>query len=278
MGESETGAAAHRSVSYAPAFGMPLATTVFGHRVADREGAFFLPHLRPGMALLDCGCGPGSITMGLAERVAPGRVVGIDRAAAALDLARVEVAERGPANVAFAEGDVHDLPFADATFDAAFVHALLEHVRDPVAALTEIRRVVKPGGVVGVRSPDLGGTLLAPPSPLLEQFGELTIRLREQAGGHPYVGRTLRGLMRQAGFERVVGSASMECAASPETTAAYADTRSQLALGPLTDPGIALDWVDRPTLEQMSVAWRDWGAHPDAFVALPWGEAVGWKD
>jgi ubiquinone/menaquinone biosynthesis C-methylase UbiE len=47
-------------------------------RTAAREGAFFLPHLRPGMRVLDCGCGPGSITVGLAAAVAPGQAVGID--------------------------------------------------------------------------------------------------------------------------------------------------------------------------------------------------------
>src|SRR5262249_44921155 len=155
-GEPERDVAGARSAAYAPVFGVPRFIGYFGERVAAREAAFFLPHLRPGMALLDCGCGPGSITVGLAEAVAPGRVVGVDREPKALAVARAQAAGRGVTNVRFEEGDVHALPFADATFDAAFAHALLEHVRDPAAALAELYRVVKPGGVVGVRSPDQG--------------------------------------------------------------------------------------------------------------------------
>jgi hypothetical protein len=120
--------------------------------------------------------------------------------------------------------------------------------------------------------------LLAPPDPLLEECFERGVRLRQRAGGHARIGRTLRGLMRRAGFARVVGSASMEWFASPEATAAHADARSRFVLGPPFTDAIALGWVDRPTLERMSAAWVAWGAQPDAFVAHPWGEAVGWKE
>jgi cyclopropane fatty-acyl-phospholipid synthase-like methyltransferase len=51
----------------------PIFEAELAHRTAAKEGAFFLPYLRPGMRLLDLGCGPGSITLGLAEAVAPGR-------------------------------------------------------------------------------------------------------------------------------------------------------------------------------------------------------------
>ena len=90
-------------------------------RTADADAAFLARHLQPGMSLLDCGCGPGTITIGLADWVAPGKVTGVD-----LDPKRVQQATEaaeaaGAANVAFQVGDIYQLPFPDASFDAAFI-------------------------------------------------------------------------------------------------------------------------------------------------------------
>src|SRR5207302_57957 len=85
-------------------------------RTAAREAAFFLPHLRSGMRLLDIGCGPGSITLGLAEVVAPGEVVGIDLRPEAVEQSRAAAAQRGIANVRFEVGSAYDLPFPDGSF------------------------------------------------------------------------------------------------------------------------------------------------------------------
>ena len=123
-------------------------------RSAAVQAAFFLPYLRPGMRVLDVGCGPGTITLGLAEAVAPGEVVGVDIVEDRLHLARAAAEERALANVRFEPGDIHHLPFRDGEFDAALVHGVLEHLPDPLAALGEVRRVLRPGAVVGIRSPE----------------------------------------------------------------------------------------------------------------------------
>src|SRR5215212_7623854 len=72
-----------------------------GGRRADKWISFFLPHLRSGMALLDCGCGVGSITLDLAELVAPGQVVGIDLGETQLNVARQSAQQRQIQNVRF---------------------------------------------------------------------------------------------------------------------------------------------------------------------------------
>jgi ubiquinone/menaquinone biosynthesis C-methylase UbiE len=83
----------------------------YATRTADRQAAFVLPHLRPGMDLLDVGCGPGTITLGLAQAVAPGHVTGIDHDSVHVEAATALAAERGVNNVTFQTGDALSLPF-----------------------------------------------------------------------------------------------------------------------------------------------------------------------
>jgi SAM-dependent methyltransferase len=96
--------------------------------------------------VLDDGCGGGGMTVSFAEE--SDSVVGIDLsdrfAAAGTVLAR----EKGVANIRFARTDGQALPFRDDAFDTVFSHAVIEHVADPLAYLREIRRVLKPGGLV----------------------------------------------------------------------------------------------------------------------------------
>jgi ubiquinone/menaquinone biosynthesis C-methylase UbiE len=158
-------------------------------RTAAKEGAFFLPFLRPNMQVLDLGCGPGSITLGLAERVAPGEVVGVDLQPSQVAEAQALSAVRGVKNVRFEVADVYRLPFPDGSFDAVFAHVVLMHLREPVRALAEMRRVLPLDGIVGVRACDWGGRIHAPMTPLLEQWYALTVRIRQRNGGDPFMAR-----------------------------------------------------------------------------------------
>src|SRR4051794_37681901 len=156
-------------------------------RTAAVAGAFFLPHLRSGMRVLDVGCGPGTITVGLAQAVRPGEVVGIDLDANRLAMARSAAVSQGIGNVSFQEGGIHQLAFPDQSFDAALVHAVLEHIPDQVAALSEVRRVLKPGGVIGVRSAEHGAAISWPPSEGLARFISLMAREKEAVGQNLFI-------------------------------------------------------------------------------------------
>src|SRR5262249_54997913 len=123
-------------------------------RTAQNSAAYLLPHLAPGMSILDVGSGPGTITVDLAARVAPGRVTAVEISDDALDLARAEAVARGQSNVDFLVADVNALDLADATFDVVHAHQVLQHLTDPVQALREMRRVCRPGGVVAARDGD----------------------------------------------------------------------------------------------------------------------------
>src|SRR6185437_4249304 len=123
-------------------------------RTAEDSAAYLLPYLKPGLSVLDVGCGPGTITADLAALVAPGPVTAVDQVADVLEVARAEVERRTLPNVSFSTADVRNLEFPDGTFDVVHAHQVLQHVADPVAALREMRRVCAPGGIVAVRDAD----------------------------------------------------------------------------------------------------------------------------
>lgn len=254
-----------------------FATYMAGTRSANRQAAFFLPHLHSGMKLLDCGSGPGSITVGLAQAVAPGQTIGIDSDPSQLGRARIYADEQGVATIRFESGNVYQLPFPDDSFDAVFSHALLEHLNDPLLALAEMRRVLKPDGIVGVRTRDWDGTLLAPEDPLLRRSIELWERLSAFNGGSPRVDKHLRGLLHSAGYAHADVSASYDSHATLESTQQWSVFWVSELKGTMGSRLIEQGWVDRQTIEQMCEAWQSWKDRPDAFFARAFCEAVAWR-
>ena len=254
-------------------------------RAAANDAAFFLPYLEPGMHLLDAGCGPGTITVGLAKAVAPGEVTGFDLDEAVLEIARAGAAATGLTNVRFEVADIHELPIPDNVVDAVFSNAVIEYVDDPVLMLKEMYRVLKPGGVIGVRTPDTDGELSAPEDPLWEELRRLSST--QDGSGHidgvnnarpdRRRGKHLRSYLRRAGFVDIRASASYT---------SFSTREDIHFLGSLFIPDLQRDdhpWieaglVDRETLQQMVEAAQRWTNHPDAFMARAWGEAVAWKN
>jgi len=217
-------------------------------RTAEIHAAFLLPHLKPGMRLLDLGCGPATITVGLAKRVAPAETVGIDRAPQAPD-----------DSVTLVTGDVQELPFPDASFDAIYASALLQHVPEPLVVLREARRVARPGAVIGVVDADWGGQIMFPTSEVLER--SLQSALDHRRGSSPFVGRRLAALLGEAGFVRCSASARAIAYGTPDETQ---------ALGAFT--------ASLYREEEFQRAWTAWGTQPGAFLARFWCEAIGWAE
>ena len=244
----------------------------FLRRSATRNAGFLLPHLRPGLRVLDVGCGPGAITVGLAERVAPGgTVVGVDRDAGWLELAR-SLATTQP-HVRFEEADGAALPFEDDAFDVAFLHAVLQHVDSPEAVLAEVRRVVTPGGIVAVGDVDLDFFVLHPRTPALDAAVALDRRHRRQ----PDVGRRLPELLRGAGFDDVELTLQPNVVCGPESAAGVAaSSAARLEADPYAEHAETVGWIDdRRELVAMADAWRTWAAQPGAVFATVWCQALG---
>lgn len=252
---------------------------VHAGRTAKGEAAFFLRQLRPGMRVLDVGCGPGSITLGLAAVVSPAEVIGLDVEAGVIARAREEAVTRGAGNMRFEVGSAYDLPYADGTFRAVFAHTLLEHLREPGRAIAEFRRVLLPGGVLGLRDCDWGSGIFGPPDPLVEEAGRLYARLWEHNGGDPRCGRRLRALLREAGFARIETSASFRWDGTLASSRSFGELLAQrLVLPEFMDRVVTLGWADRSEVERISDACRAWAERPDAFAAMVMCEAIAWRD
>jgi SAM-dependent methyltransferase len=240
---------------YTPGHGATAVNFMSG-RSAGSHAHWFLSELHPGDDVLDVGCGPGSITLGLAEVASPGRVVGVDLSADQFDATRA-VAEARGLSVVFETASAHALPFADASFDAAFSHALLEHLSDPVAALGEMRRVIRGGGCVGVASPDWGGFIVTPHSNALDAAIERYTKLQRGNGGNVLAGRHLPQWVLAAGFKELSMGAWYERYESNHRIGEYLAAQ--------------LDSVD----VDAAATWRRWAQSPGAMFCQAWVWVVG---
>ena len=242
--------------TYTPGHGRN-ATDFMAARSLASHGGFFMQHLEPGLSVLDCGCGPGSITLGITERVAPGLVIGIDAGPTQIELATAR--GTGVPNASFKVADCYRLPFDDNAFDRVFSHALLEHVGEPVRAVREMWRVLKPGGVVGVCSPDWGGFISPPSAALTEAIAAYTA-LQSRNGGDVGVGRKLGVLLGSAGFAAVSMSSRYECYPSLWFIGEY----------------LAAQLEHDGSVEHARTL-RDWSGSVGGMFAQSWVSAVGVK-
>ena len=256
------------------------ASVVASHakRTAGSVAAFFLPLLEPGMRLLDVGCGPGSITLGLGQRVAPGETIGIDSSSGVIETARAAAADRSMPNVSFEIGDIYEPGFAAASFDAIFAHQVLQHLSRPVDALRQMGDLLKVGGVVGVRDVDWGSTTFYPENRGIRRFLELYYELARRHRAEPNAGRHLRRWFREAGFHETRVTTSTISYADTTATREWADTYAERTLhSNVADKAIEYGIASLSDLEAMAEGWRAWGRDEDAIFCFSHTEVVAWK-
>ncbi len=252
------------------------ATVLKSHevRTAQNSAAYLLDHLRPGMDLLDVGCGPGTITVDLARRVAPGRVVGTDLSADVLQAARRRAADAG-VRVEFRRADLYGSDLGEAAYDVVHAHQVLQHVPDPVGALRQMRHCCRTGGVVAARDADYAAMFWYPLLRELERWRELYRTVARQNGGEPDAGRRMSAWARAAGFTDVAVTSSVWTYA----TAAERDWWGGMWAERITGSAITGQILDRglatqAELQEISAAWRRWAADPDGYFAVTHGEII----
>jgi ubiquinone/menaquinone biosynthesis C-methylase UbiE len=240
-------------------------------RSAVDSAAFLVPELDRSMNLLDVGCGPGSITVELASLVAS--TVGLDASEEAIAWAR-KLDPRG--GVEFVVGSAYELPFEDRSFDVVFGHQVLQHLADPVDALREWRRVLRPGGIVAVRDADYGTMVHDPHDSRIDRWLELYRKVARQNGGEPDAGRRLGRWCASAGFIDLEVGTSTWTYHTRERVEGWRDLWvSRLLEARLGELATSFGFADRAELEDLANAWRDWASADEPFFAFLHGEVIG---
>ncbi len=211
---------------YAPGYGRD-AVSMMSARTAAERAAFAQPLFAPGTWVVDLGCGPGSITLGLAPE---SRVAGLDRDAGQVELARAAARRAGRSTVDYLVASAYDLPFASGSVDVAFSHALFEHLTAPMDALAELRRVLRPGGRLALSTSDWSKARLRPKTANVDAALRGHYLLRRQAGGNPFAGRVIAEQCAAAGFTEVVSRARYRSDMSYRDLAKYVEARLEAAL------------------------------------------------
>jgi SAM-dependent methyltransferase len=239
-------------------------------RTAENSAAYLLPQLRPGLSLLDVGCGPGTITADLARLVAPGPVIGLDASSEVVAQAESYAISVGATNVRFEVGDLFALRHDDASFDVVHAHQVLQHLGDPRSALIELRRVLRSGGVLAARDSDYGAFAWAPADPVLDRWREIYMAVTERNGHDARIGPSLLGLAQAAGFDDVTVSSTCWTFADPQSRQWWGGLwADRVRLSRFAEQAVTYELSDTEELESIARAFLNWAAAPDGVFVTP---------
>jgi SAM-dependent methyltransferase len=222
-------------------------------------------------SILDVGSGLGQFTRLLSSRLGSRQhVVGIEHNSAQLAEAQRLALAAGEQGLAeFRQGDALALPLRDeewGTFDLAHARFLLEHVRDPLAAVRAMVRALKPGGRIVLADDDHGLLHLWPEPPGFAALWNAYIRSYDRHGNDPYVGRRLVALLHQAGA-RPAGRQWLDfgSSAGEDNFSAAVTNVIGIMLGArdtMRDEAL----IDTASFDQAVEALRQWSLRPDAAI------------
>lgn len=235
----------------------PSATAFMAERDLDSHGFFLSPFLQRGFHVLDAGCGPGTISTGIASAVFPGTVTAVDLSQAQVEFARRQSEGREIVNIHFATASAYELPFADETFDLVFSHALLEHLVEPRKALREFHRVTRPGGFVAVCSPDWDEFEVRPYPIRVRNAMRAYRNLQEANGGNTRAGEHLHEWVADAGFTPLTHEHWIEEYEDASRIAEYLAHQ-----------------LDRAGQAEHAKALREWAEQPEARFRQCWKYAA----
>ncbi|TVY50829.1 putative methyltransferase C1B3.06c [Lachnellula cervina] len=255
---------------------------ILEQRNAGNSSGYILPKLHsmkeqnPNLALLDIGCGPGTISSTLAKIIPDGHVTGIDKSPDIIPRARDLAEESGVKNIEFQQGDAYKLPFADGAFDITICHQMLTYLKAPWDALSEMIRVTKVGGIIAAREGDLTSECVWPELPGLVKFHKLAGDLIKGGGGTDKGGRQLLSWALKAGVKRemITVSHSTWSYSTPKEKQIWSVALIERVQGSqLRGLGLKLG-LTTGDLDEIVRHWTEWAERDDASIAMMHGEII----
>ena len=244
-----------------------------------KSAAYLLPHLKPGQRVLDLGCGPGSISVGLAPAVAPGGELHcVDMAESQVELARALADSQGLDNLSFHVADVTNLPFEDGYFDVAHGHDVLMYVPDTAGVLAEVKRVLKPGGIIACREIISDSCFMHPGSGVMMRGWDIYGELLVDDGGHPQIGKELKARLGEAGFVNAKITGSVDTYNTPADIDLIHRLSVKWFLSPeIIEGSIKFGASTRELAGRIAEAYEVWRNEPGAISGVAFGEAIANK-
>ena len=247
-------------------------------RTVENSAAFLLGELRDGQSLLDVGCGPGTISADFARRLPNGHVLAIDNADGIISEARQDPDFADLDNLTFEVRDIYATGLDSGCFDVVFAHQVLQHVTDPVGALREMYRVVKPGGVVAVRDTDFGAFTWYPLDARLTRWLELYHDMTRHNRAQPDAGRRLKKWAMEAGFADCTVTSSTWTFERPEERqwwgGLWADRIEQSRFA---DQALEYGLSTPEELAELAAGFRAWIVEPEGVFFVLHGEVLARK-
>jgi len=244
-------------------------------RTVETCAAFCRHVVESGSRVLDVGCGPATITVGLARWACDGSVTAIEPGGDILEAARQTVAEAGVDNVFVEEASVYELPYEDDSFDVAYAHQVMQHLTDPVSALSEMRRVVRPGGHVAVRDSDYDTMRCFPESEAIDRWRDVYRKVCRHNDAEPDAGRYLLSWCREAGLADVVMTASVWNYYLDEDRRNWGSSWADRCLtSSFGQQAIEYGYATLAEMEEIAAGWRIWAEDPTGYFHFIHGEAV----
>lgn len=239
---------------YAPGYAQD-ALSMMNTRTASDRAAFAQSLFTPGSRVLDLGCGQGSITTTLAPSC---HVIGVD--------IHHPLLPTPTSTVDYINATAYALPFATASIDAVFSHALFEHLTNPTAALAEIRRVLRPGGHLAISTSDWSRAKIRPRTANVDAALRGHYLLRRHCGGDPFSGRTIATKLAAAGFTNITERTRYREDLTYRALATYVESRLAAALSkpPTKDHDqltsaarSAWSWTKSPAVGDFHQCWQE---------------------
>jgi ubiquinone/menaquinone biosynthesis C-methylase UbiE len=258
---------------------------IMSRRTPQVFAAHLVPHIKPNFTILDLGCGPGSITIGLAKLVSQGYIIGVDPSQKSISEARLAAQQAGVTNISFLEGDAStlstilssDSKASKGGFDVIHMHQVLLYISSPISRLRDLRLLLKPGGILSTR--DNAGIHRYPHDEEYQaEHAAIFHHAVKNMGGDPRAGFKNHTWFKDAGFAHQdieYGSVAWEWHTNEErgfALAAHKGGFSKTARDQGLDKGDgAID------LDGQLKFWQEWRDNEDGRIVGLDGWVLGWK-